>query len=79
MPWKETCAMKLKNEMINDWLTREYSIMELSDCYDVSRKTIYKWLGRYHEKGLVGLEELSREPYDHPNATPVEIVEAFWP
>jgi len=77
MPWKETCAMELKKEMINDWLTREYSITELSDCYDVSRKTIYKWLDRYHEKGIIGLDELSREPYYHPNATPVETVEAI--
>jgi len=75
MPWKEICALELKKEMITDWLTRKYSVTELSDCYGVSRKTIYKWVDRYHEKGMVGLEELAREPYYHPNATPIELVE----
>lgn len=77
MPWKEMCALGIKKEMINDWLTKEYNITELSDRYDVSRKTIYKWLDRYYEKGLSGLEELSREPFHHPNATPVEMVETI--
>jgi len=75
MPWKEICAVELRKAMIMDWLTKEYDITELSSSYGVSRKTIYKWLDRYHEKGLAGLEELSREPICHPNATPVETVE----
>lgn len=77
MPWKEKCALDIKKEMITDWLTNEYTITELSNSYDVSRKTIYKWIDRYHGKGLAGLLELSREPDHHPNATTAEKAEAI--
>jgi len=77
MPWKEICALDIKKEMITDWLTKEYTITELSDNYGVSRKTLYKWIDRYHEKGIAGLLELSREPDHHPNETPIEKVEAI--
>ena len=46
MPWKETCAMGPKIQMIGGWLSREYHIAELSGMYGVSRRTIYKWIGR---------------------------------
>ena len=75
MPWKEICALGLKREMINEWLKMEYSITDLSNSYGVSRKTLYKWIGRYRLHGFEGLEELSREPLRHPNATPIEIAE----
>ena len=77
MPWKEICAMEIKKEMITDWLTKDFTITELSYSYCVSRKTIYKWIDRYHQKGIAGLVELSREPDSHPNATPIEKVEAI--
>jgi transposase InsO family protein len=73
MPWKETSALDIKREMVTDWMTREYSIVELSEVYRVSRKTIYKWLSRFQFSGLSGLEERARVPLHHPNATPVEI------
>lgn len=75
MPWKETCAMDQKVQMIGDWLKEEFSITELSELYKVSRPTIYKWIARYEEHGLDGLAELSREALRHPNATPSAIAE----
>jgi len=47
MPWKETCAVDQRVKMVSDWLSNQYSISELGQIYDVSRKTIYKWVGRY--------------------------------
>ena len=73
MPWKETCAMDQRVKMISDWLSDQYSISELGQIYEVSRKTIYKWIGRYQAEGPSGLEEHSRAPRSHPNATPLEI------
>ncbi len=73
MPWKETCAMDQRVKMVSDWLSNQYSISELGRIYDVSRKTIYKWVGRYKAEGPTGLEEQSRAPRSHPNATPLEI------
>jgi len=73
MPWKETCTMDQKIQMVGDWLSEEYTITQLSKMYEVSRKTIYKWIGRYEREGPPGLEERSRVPRSHPNATPLEI------
>lgn len=73
MPWKETCAMDQRIKMISDWLSEQYSISELGRIYDVSRKTIYKWVGRYKAEGPSGLEQQSKAPRSHPNATPLEI------
>jgi transposase InsO family protein len=75
MPWKETCAMDQRIQLIGDWLTREFSITDLGELYGVSRPTVYKWIGRYRERGSAGLEELARQPLNHPNATPAGLVE----
>ena len=72
MPWKETCAMDQKMQMIGDYLSEEYTITQLSKMYEVSRKTIYKWIRRYEAEGPSGLEERSRAPRSHPNAMPLE-------
>ena len=75
MPWKEICAMDQKMQMIKCWKSNQFTISDLSILHDVSRKTIYKWIKRYEAKGPVGLEERSRAPLRHPNATGSEIVE----
>ncbi len=73
MPWKETCAMDQKVQMIGDWLSDEYGVTELSKMYGVSRKTVYKWIERYEAGGSPGLEERPRAPASHPNATPLDM------
>lgn len=62
--------MDQKVQMIGDWLSGEYGVSELGKMYGVSRKTVYKWIGRYEAEGSPGLEERSRAPASHPNATP---------
>jgi putative transposase len=74
MPWKETCPMDQRIQLLSDRSKGNYSITELSQIYNISRKTIYKWIERYQEKGSEGLNELSRAPLNHPNATGPEIV-----
>jgi len=66
--------MDQKIQLLSDYLKDEYTITELSQNYLVSRETVYKWIKRYQEKGMAGLEELSRAPLSHPNATSPEIV-----
>jgi len=73
MPWKETCPMDQKMKMIGDYISDNYTISELARIYEVSRKTIYKWVGRYEMNGPSGLEELPRAPKKHPNATPLQV------
>ena len=69
MPWKETCAMDEKMQLMGDWLSREYSVTDMSKVYGVSRNTIYKWVARYETEGPEGLEDRSRAAQAHPNAT----------
>ncbi len=73
MPWKETCVMDQKIQMVGDYLDRRYSITRLSEMYGVSRNTIYKWIERYKQGGNEGLTGKSPTPLRHPNATPIEI------
>lgn len=75
MPWKETCPMEQRVEMVGDWLKQESSITELSKMYGVSRVTIYKWLGRFKAEGPTGIREHSRAPRQHPNAVPAEMIQ----
>jgi len=35
MPWKETCTMNQKIQMVGDWLSEEYTITQLSKMYEV--------------------------------------------
>jgi len=75
MPWKETCPMEQRVEMVGDWLKNDSTITELSQIYGVSRMTIYKWLNRFKAEGPAGIKEKSRAPYQHPNAIPEEMVQ----
>ena len=43
--------------------------------FHISRKTGYKWLGRYKESGLSGLKSRSHRPLNSPSATKGYIVE----
>jgi transposase InsO family protein len=77
MPWKETSVMDQKVQLISDWLGKGYNIAILSRIYGVSRPTVYKWIRRYEVSGIDGLQDLSRAPLCHPNATSTEVIEAI--
>src|SRR5499427_6833333 len=77
MPWSQTTPMDQKTQFIADYLREKLSITELCALYGVSRKTGYKWIERYLERGPQGLEERSRRPQASPNQTPGPIVTAL--
>jgi transposase InsO family protein len=47
-----------------------FSMTELCHRFGISRKTGYKWLGRYRKGGLEALEDRSRAPKRCPHRTP---------
>jgi len=47
----------------------ELTFSEICERFEISRKTGYKWRGRYESSGRAGLVDLSRRPYHSPNAT----------
>src|SRR4051794_12241109 len=60
MPWKETCAVDQRVALLADWLRDEWTMTELAARYGITRKTAYKWVGRYEAEGAGGLMERSR-------------------
>jgi transposase InsO family protein len=76
MPWKVSDSMDQRMRMIVDHDSDEYTIAELSRIYGVSRRTVYKWLGRYEAAGAEGLRDQSRAPRHHPHAVPADVEEA---
>lgn len=76
LPWKETCPMEERIQLISMYRTNRYSVTELAAHYNVSRKTAHKWLARFAEGGVAALEERSRAPHMHPNATVPLVVAA---
>ena len=51
MPWRQMSPMDQRTQFIADHLRRTLSITELCELYGISRKTGYKWIGRYLKYG----------------------------
>lgn len=62
MPWIERNKMILKKEVIEKIKQKKQSVSSLCLEYQISRKTVYKWLKRYDCEGIFGLEDRSRKP-----------------
>jgi putative transposase len=56
--------------------SQEEAFAVLCRRYGVSRKTGYKWLGRFRADGVEGLLERPRAPLRHPQAMTPEVAEA---
>jgi transposase InsO family protein len=68
--------MKERERLVQAYLTGRYSVTELAEMFDVSRKTIHKFIYRYRQLGPEGLSDRSHAATHHPNAIPPEIVTA---
>lgn len=58
---------------IADWLRAEWTMTDLAERYQISRKTGYKWVDRYVADPAHGLAERSRAPKAHGRAMPEDI------
>jgi putative transposase len=68
--------MDLRAQLIEEHSDGE-SVVALAEIYNVSRKTIYKWLSRHDESGVAGLADRSRTPHHSPTQLSDEIIEAI--
>ena len=75
MPWNETCAMDERVMFIGECLRGELPMTVLCERYGISRKTGYKWLGRYQGDPMGGLCDRSRAPHHRANGLAAEVVE----
>lgn len=67
MPWKEVSPMEAKKMFIDEWLSKEWSMVELCGRHGITRKTGYKWVHRFMAEGYAGLGERSRAPHHRPS------------
>jgi putative transposase len=63
MPWRATCPMDERTQFIAACVLHEESMSVLCRRFGISRKTGYKWLGRYRADGPPGLGERSHAPH----------------
>lgn len=75
MAWQENSVMDERMRFIGDCLEGEETMSALCEAYGVSRKTGYKWLGRYRLAGACGLLDRPRAPLKHGRATEPVIVD----
>src|SRR3972149_9266366 len=74
MPWKGVSVDEERQRFLEDYLLGYYSIAELAERFDISRKTGHKWINRFEQSGREGFHELSRRPHSSPKQTDAAIV-----
>ena len=75
MPWEQASAMDQRVQLIADWLSHDYTKVELCRAYGISRPTADKWIQRYQQGGAEALDERSRAAHTHPNQSCEEVVQ----
>jgi len=75
MPWLETNPVIERQRFVKDVESGHWTMSELCVRYGISRITGYKWLDRYSQSGVAGLQDHSRAPRSCPHKTPQELVE----
>ena len=75
MPWQKVSSVDLRLEFNRAYGSGRFSMTELCDQYQISRKTGYKWVDRYEADGRAGLADRSRRPHHCPRATEATLVE----
>jgi len=75
MPWSQTSPMDQRLLFLADCARELDPLAEVCRRYGISRKTGYKWIGRFKEKGREGITEHSRRPRRLARSTPAEIIE----
>ena len=70
MPWNEVTLMDERVDFVSDHRSGLYMMTELCGRYGISRKTGYKWIGRYADEGADGLKDRSKAAHECPHRTP---------
>ena len=73
MPFIELSIMSQRIEFCMLASNPGSNMSDLCHRFNITRRTGYKWLQRYHAEGLLGLKDKSRRPNRFPNKTSDEI------
>lgn len=77
MPWEEMSAVDGRVQLVARFLEGAETVSELSRRFGVSRKTAYKWIGRFSIEGAAGLEDRSRAPRSNCRSPSDRVVAAI--
>lgn len=66
--------MDIREEFVLRATSPNANVAALCREFGVSRKTGYKWLERFEEQGVAGLEDMSRRPKESPLAVSGDVV-----
>lgn len=69
MPWRVESVMEQRLSFVLEAKRSGESLSSLCLRYGVSRRVGYKWLKRYQQAGVAGMQELSRRPHHSPSRT----------
>src|SRR6185436_20463387 len=73
MPWQECTTMSLRAEFLALANQPGTNFSQLCQRFGISRKTGYKWRGRYREGGVAELTDQSRRPQHSPRQSEPEL------
>jgi transposase InsO family protein len=65
--------MSFRKEILSFVVQPEVNVQEVCRRFQVSRKTVYKWLKRMKSEGEAGLKNRSRRPHRSPRRTEVRV------
>ncbi len=68
MPWKRS-VMSQRRDLVTLAIAEGANMSEICRRFGVSRKTAYKWVGRFKAQGPSGLADRSRRPHRSPEQT----------
>jgi transposase InsO family protein len=69
MPFAERSKVELRQDYVIQAVKDGANISQLCRRFEITRKTGYKWLGRFLDEGLSGLLDRSRRPRHSPAGT----------
>lgn len=75
MPWRTATVERERARFALEAELSDLSHAELCRRYGISRPTGYKWIRRYQDEGLEGLQDRSRRPRSCPHTTADRVVE----
>lgn len=73
MSWQECDLVSLRREFVKLASVEGANMSALCRQFEISRKTAYKWLGRYRVEGECGLVDRSRRPRTFRDPTAAEM------
>ena len=69
MPWKVSPVSEIRLALVHQVLSLGVSVSQAARDFGISRKTAYKWIGRYRAQPTEPLEDRSRRPASSPGHT----------